>query len=545
MGQRPRVAAVSGMVAGGGPPLVDDPQLARAAAVRLANHLGVVADGMEAAVSAFPSGTPGWTGLGASQVGGALAAHPARFRALAQACREAAASLSAHAERLAAACDLWRAADAAPVAAAPSLRLRAIGLADDSAREAARRLAGLAASAPPRPGRAARWLGAIGAWHGETVVGAAESFGALGGAVFRLSGVASNPLDPRTVGEMRSAGKGLAAVVRHPAGAVKAVTDWDTWRSNPVRAVGHLVPDLVGAAAGGAAAKGVSAGIGERRWAEAEATHARVISKVAEVADTATAAKAGLMAEAMRAPAAPGAHAWRGAEGLTLPAQRAATAQRFHALSLEGEARLTAVMTQVSRDAQADLVGLRTRCKSVESLFRKLATCGHGTSFEAMLTRANDTLRYTVVIDRTEYAQKVGQIGASLQRRGLHGLTIWNAWVDWKRYRGINTVWVDPIAGVTFEVQFHTSETWLITRITHPDYEKWRLPSTTGSEKRELGARIRYAYKQAAEPPGVGMWTTETYPPQPVFVAPPPPPDLTAPAVAAGAAAPQMAGANR
>lgn len=39
-------------------------------------------------------------------------------------------------------------------------------------------------------------------------------------------------------------GNGIASAVTHPVEAGKAIIDWDTWKQNPARAVGHLVPDI-------------------------------------------------------------------------------------------------------------------------------------------------------------------------------------------------------------------------------------------------------------------------------------------------------------
>ena len=81
------------------------------AARSLAAHLLVLADGMAAAASALPTGTPGWEGTAARVAAASLATRPAGFERLAAGCRRAAEVLAAHARVLAEAEYRNRAAD--------------------------------------------------------------------------------------------------------------------------------------------------------------------------------------------------------------------------------------------------------------------------------------------------------------------------------------------------------------------------------------------------------------------------------------------------
>ncbi len=58
---------------------------------------------------------------------------------------------------------------------------------------------------------------------------------------------------------------GLAAGLRDPVGMARAVTDYDTWRTEPIRAAGRLVPDiLLSAATAGTGSAAAAAGRGIR-----------------------------------------------------------------------------------------------------------------------------------------------------------------------------------------------------------------------------------------------------------------------------------------
>lgn len=67
--------------------------------------------------------------------------------------------------------------------------------------------------------------------------------------------------------EMGSLLAGLAQIPQHPTEFVMSVTDWETWKESPGRAIGHLVPDLLLALSGG---KTLKAGRAEVALAEAE-----------------------------------------------------------------------------------------------------------------------------------------------------------------------------------------------------------------------------------------------------------------------------------
>lgn len=69
-------------------------------------------------------------------------------------------------------------------------------------------------------------------------------------------------LEPEAyVQEQISTGVGLAIALRDdPVGLAKSVIDFDTWRTEPVRAAGRLVPDALASAASAGAASGATAG---------------------------------------------------------------------------------------------------------------------------------------------------------------------------------------------------------------------------------------------------------------------------------------------
>lgn len=120
---------------------------------------------------------------------------------------------------------------------------------------AASRLRAAAEHAPKEPSLLSRAMHQV----GQFLAGAGEATWGLLELGFRLSPVYAL-IDPEGFVE-HGAGlvQGLVYGVQHPKEFAKAVLDWDTWKENPARALGHLVPDLIltlATAGGGAAARG-------------------------------------------------------------------------------------------------------------------------------------------------------------------------------------------------------------------------------------------------------------------------------------------------
>jgi hypothetical protein len=136
--------------------------------------------------------------------------------------------------------------------------------------------------APHEPGLLSKAVHAVGSF----VSGAAEATWGLAEMAFTLS-PAYALVDPDGfVDHLEELGKGLVYGVQHPKELGKAVLDWDTWATDPARALGHLVPDLVLAVAtmgGGEAA--VAAGRAARGAEATEEVAVRGVRAAARAAE--------------------------------------------------------------------------------------------------------------------------------------------------------------------------------------------------------------------------------------------------------------------
>ena len=485
------------------------------AALSISRHLTVLADGMDAAASAFPQVTSEWQGPAAELLGSLLDTQPERFRAIAVASSGAAAALSGHADRLGPAAWLRAQAAQSPPALAAELERRASQLADDSAQLAAAKVLALARSAPSAPSRLNRVIERFAAWRGEIAIGAAQATEQLADSLVRGGFRAVAPYDLGNLHRLRSLGSELAEAVTHPVALVKATLDWDTWRSNPARAVGHLLPNLGVALAGGGA-------VTSRRVAEtfrrgqlaAQTTADRDALRRQVLGSAAQDSRQILVGRATSAAERPGTQPWLGEGGARLTADQNASVEAFHRLSAISEPEITLTLSQAARQAQAQLAGLRYRLKEVDSLKRKLATqqARTGRPLPLLLIDVHDTLRYTVVFEDRWYTQGVTELTGRLEHYGFHSQRIRNRWYS-ERYRGVNTRWLDPVSGTAFEVQFHTPSSWRITEATHPIYEQSRRPDISPGQKAALERQIAAAYRAAPLPPGVDALSAERLPP--------------------------------
>jgi hypothetical protein len=526
------------------------------AARAISGRLALLADGLDVAAAALPRATAGWSGPAAFAVSQLLGTRPERFRSAAVACRSAAGALARHAEAIAPAATLSRQAIFVSTEVSAALERRALLQADESARLTAGSLRALADSAPTRPEGWRGRLHQLNSVRAEVLLGTVESAEALASTGLKILSRVGNPFRRPSPDEFRRVGAAATEAARHPVGTtqqiVRAALDWDTWQANPARAVGHLVPDAVAAIASGGTAAGVRATTmaGQNRAAlrlavARDSLRREATGSVAAAARAALIQRAEAQALAQAGASSAGARslapAWHGEGGATLSSLQNAGVEAYHSMSTARERALTAIMKEVSQLGHGRLTGLDQRLKTLESTRRKVATelARTGGPLTALLTKAHDAVRYSVVLTETNYVRGVTDIAARLERNGFHPQNPHNAWHG-PRYRGINSVWVDPSTGAAFEVQFHTPTSYRITKRTHLMYEEFRLPGTTAQRKAELHRFIAAEYRQAPIPGWVTALKADNFPPPTLIDPIRPPADYTAPAAGLGAGTAQM-----
>ena len=173
----------------------------------------------------------------------------------------------------------------------------------------------------------------------------------------------------------------------------------------------------------------------------------------------------------------------------------------------KSEPAITADLTQAAKQNGGEMVGLKHRLKSQESLARKIAdrtlqnadkltekgTPRNQAIQKAMQTQVggtNDALRYTVSLSKQKYAKDVNQTLAALQKQGYNVQHTYDGWKlqgtpNDPGYRGLNVTLKSP-NGQTFELQFHTPESFANKSAGHVLYEEARNPLTSTARKEQI-----------------------------------------------------------
>jgi uncharacterized protein YukE len=199
------------------------------------------------------------------------------------------------------------------------------------------------------------------------------------------------------------------------------------------------------------------------------------------------------------------AEGWSG-EGLNLSRSDSTAVDAFMAKSAAAEPGLTSDVQGIADEIPgAKTEGLDFRLKGEDSLKRKVAAdmLDNGTSADQALGGIKDSIRYTVSVPAKNYETGAQQAVDALKAKGYEPVSFKNSW-DSPGYKGINSTWRDPASGQTFEVQFHTPDSFDAKMSTHDLYEEQRLPSTDPLRKIELDLEQAKIFAKVPVPPGAG-----------------------------------------
>ncbi|MFF2897942.1 hypothetical protein [Streptomyces sp. NPDC057966] len=198
---------------------------------------------------------------------------------------------------------------------------------------------------------------------------------------------------------------------------------------------------------------------------------------------------------------------WAGENGLRLDREANAAADDFMRRSTEAEPRITESMQGIAGKVDnGKLIGLEYRLKGEDSLKRKLATDmleDVGVDPARALGDIKDSIRYTMEVPSNGYTHGVQQAIDDLQAKGFENVTFKNTW-DSAGYKGINSTWRDPLSGQTFELQFHTADSFTAKMDGHVLYEKERLPGVSPDEMAAIKAEQTELFGKVPVPHGAG-----------------------------------------
>lgn len=139
---------------------------------------------------------------------------------------------------------------------------------------------------------------------------------------------------------------------------------------------------------------------------------------------------------------------------------------------------------KILESSDSKLVGLAFRLKGKDSLSRKIISdsIDDMVSYTKSATNIGDSVRYTLVINDTEYTNGIKKSLDSLVNKGYKVNKFKNFWGG-DIYQGVNVSLTSP-DGVKMELQFHTKDSFSTKEeLNHIYYEISRNKSTTKEEQ--------------------------------------------------------------
>ncbi len=204
-------------------------------------------------------------------------------------------------------------------------------------------------------------------------------------------------------------------------------------------------------------------------------------------------------------------------ENFTINKEARRLAEESLAQAGENESQITADLQNIAPEVFAQVVGLEGKCKTKESLCRKLLLLARKDNsnqsiqkkLEKFARRNNDTLRYTFVFQDDEFAQGFRNAVEMLKQKGfvIPSNRVWNAWENEGTardtgYRGINITVVSS-QNQRFELQFHTKESFRLKTETHYFYETLRELKISDKHREKIIKVMLLLAKQINRPKGV------------------------------------------
>ena len=200
------------------------------------------------------------------------------------------------------------------------------------------------------------------------------------------------------------------------------------------------------------------------------------------------------------------------------------TAEILLLRSKETENIVTSLMQEIAQKTQSRLEGLEYRFKTHKSLIRKLklrlrSLINSNAPYRLYIPRlkdvfneVDDVLRYTVVTNNESYTKTVTVFLETLKNKLNCTYKCFSFWSASSTYFGINSF--VTISGFTFEIQFHTNESWEVKQNeSHEIYEGFRLLPKAGLAKLILYENMKKIWRSTPIPSDINSIT----PPEPML----------------------------
>ncbi len=189
-------------------------------------------------------------------------------------------------------------------------------------------------------------------------------------------------------------------------------------------------------------------------------------------------------------------------------------AQQVYEKATRLEPQITKQVQDLATANGAELIGLKNRLKTVESLERKIgdkARDEFGGDNEAAAADIGDSIRYTMQLDEQNYAGGVKNTIDVLNQEG-YKTNVKNYWQENNIYKGVNVTVTSP-DGQKFELQFHTPGSYSLKETKNNDlYQIHRLSTTPLATKYELEQQMANNWLDVQTPPNLDLLATISRP---------------------------------
>lgn len=172
------------------------------------------------------------------------------------------------------------------------------------------------------------------------------------------------------------------------------------------------------------------------------------------------------------------------------------------------EPKITSDLQDISKNSDAELVGLDYRLKSKDSYLRKIGSDSMNSLdskiINETISNTNDVIRYTYQAEGHKLADVITNVTAEMEAKGYSKFKLKNTWDDKRNpYKGVNGIFVSP-DGQKFEVQFHTAESFKLKNgKMHKLYEEYRLDSTTMERRADISKEMFVLSSELIKPKNI------------------------------------------
>lgn len=145
----------------------------------------------------------------------------------------------------------------------------------------------------------------------------------------------------------------------------------------------------------------------------------------------------------------------------------------------EAEPDLTSMLKELVGEQGGTMAGLGDRLKSIDSLARKITSDALSRQISEIdaSNRLTDVSRYTGIFNSNSLIDNAKNISETLVSEGFTIRKIKNNLGGDGIYHGLHMIFEK--SGISFELQFHTEQSFEIKTSNHADYEVWRAKNVS------------------------------------------------------------------